>query len=88
MDHKELCTMSIIKRNVRKISLAFIAGGLVVGGAFAAAPPGGQGWQEWTYYNASGVAIGGTLHDCDGGTYRWGASTGYADVAITSGPCP
>lgn len=71
-----------------KLTLAIVAGTLIIGGAIARVPPVGQGWQEWTYYNASGQAIGGKLYDCDGITRTWGTSSGAADLEITNGPCP
>lgn len=80
--------MRILKKHWKKILLAALCMGVATGAAIARIPPVGSGWQEWTYYNASGTAIGGRLYDCNGQTYRWGTSTGYATMEITNGPCP
>lgn len=58
------------------------------GVAVANEPPDGPGgsWIEYTYYDASGVAIGGKWKDCTGHIATWGASHG-ARTEVTRGPC-
>lgn len=60
---------------------------LTVGIADARIPPMGMGWQEWTHYNAAGLAIGGVLYDCSGRKTSWGSSSGIASSELTEGPC-
>ncbi|MBL8263276.1 MAG: hypothetical protein JNM58_12690 [Xanthomonadaceae bacterium] len=78
--------MSKARKHWKKLFVA-MAGMAVVGAAVAAIPAPGTYWQERTFYNSSGTAIGGVYYECSGHVSRWGNTSGSGYMKVQQGPC-
>lgn len=73
------------RKRIRRFWIAaalLLAGGMVAASALGRWPIPGEEWGEWTYYDASGNAVGGRLVDCDGSIHTWGTLSGRLEQTL------